>query len=68
MDNPNEDWTEGNSSKTYLDLVDAVDNVLLDSGFVLIRGGHKTVAAHIVSMLAHQHGLIPKTEGKEEEG
>ncbi len=62
------DWTcapdgRSNSSEKFDECVNAVQRLILDSAFDLIRGNSEAVARLIVAQLAHVHGLVPKPPG-----
>jgi ABC-type phosphate transport system ATPase subunit len=61
------DWTvdhqsgRANSSEAYIELVEAVADLLDNSASQLMSGqpGRRSVARLIVSHLAHKHGMVP---------
>lgn len=56
---PAKDWTEGNTSRLYLDIVAEVDRLIRSDASNLLAGYGNQTARLVVSQLAHEHGLVP---------
>jgi hypothetical protein len=65
------DWTakdgRANTSDLFNQVVEAVTQLILESGRTLIAGGAQGVAGTIVAQLAHVHGLVPQNPALEVE-